>query len=304
MFCVWYTLAVNAIAKRKKVQREILIWYDRNQRNLPWRGTTDPYAITVSEVMLQQTQVDRVKPKYVLWLKTFPTVSSLAKAPLRKILTLWSGLGYNSRAVRLRLLAREIKGKHHGQWPTDVVTLKTLPGFGSYTAGAVAAFAFGRRVGIIDTNVRRVMHRIFLGLKNISPIELQKVVEAIVPAGRHGGTWHHAVMDFGAMICTSRRPRCLECPVRQWCRAYPAILEPVSPSPAQGKIRFIDTDRFWRGRIIAMLTSQASIDQGVLFTRLQLLGKLSLVRFQAIVGQLLAEKLLRKNARGRIQIGY
>src|SRR4051812_19383931 len=179
----------------------LLEWYAREARDLPWRRTRDPYAILVSEVMLQQTQVARVVPRYEAWLERWPTAKSLAAAPVADVLAEWVGLGYNRRALRLREACAVVA---RAGWPRDAEGLRRLPGVGPYTAAAVASFAFGQRVAAVDTNVRRVAQRI-----GVAPAEL-------LPERRHAD-WNQAAMELGARVCRARAPSCDGCPAAPWC---------------------------------------------------------------------------------------
>lgn len=278
--------------RERRIQHTILRWYRRHGRDLPWRRTRDPYAILVSEVMLQQTQVDRVKPKYRAWMRNFPTVGRLARVSLKNIMRVWSGLGYNRRAVYLRQAARAVATIHHGRFPTTVDELKKLPGVGPYTAGAVAAFAFGQRVDIIDTNVRRVISRLFFGLAGpSSPPQLRRQVIELVPRGQAAGEWHHALMDLGARICTSRRPACPRCPVRSWCRAYPRILK-VPARPRSARHPFNQSDRFWRGRIVRLVTADGPYTERQLRRVLQADGQMPRPRLRYLLRGLTAHGLI------------
>ena len=229
----------------------ILDWYDARGRSLPFRGTRDPYAILVSEVMAQQTQIDRVGPKWSEFLATFPSVRALAAASLADVLRAWAGLGYNRRALNLWRAARVIVERHDGRLPDDVDALAELPGIGPYTARAVAAIAFGRAVGAIDTNVRRVVGRVAGAIGH----DLQDLADAIVPANRPAD-WTHAVMDVGATFCRSTSPRCPECPVRTWCRhaaapdGRPGGSGARVPGRRSGGGPFHRTSRWLRGRIL------------------------------------------------------
>ncbi len=185
------------------VQRRILAWFSVHGRDLPWRRTLDPYAILVSEVMLQQTQVGRVVPRYEAFLERFPALSSLAAADTPELLRSWSGLGYNNRALRLRQAARIVEREHDGRLPDREASLLALPGVGRYTARALLVFGWNRPVAAVDTNVRRVLiHE--LGLDpGITDRELDGVATHMVPAGR-AREWHHALMDYGASVLSSR----------------------------------------------------------------------------------------------------
>ena len=211
-----------------------LDWYARSRRDLPWRRTTDPYAILVSEVMLQQTQVARVVPRYLEWLARWPTVEALAAASRADVLAQWVGLGYNRRAVALHEAARVVA---RDGWPAD---LTTLPGVGPYTAAAVASFAFGAQVAAVDTNVQRVASRLGHG----SP-------QALLAPGR-AAEWNQAAMELGATVCTARAPRCEACPVAEWCASAGAPERAARGRPAE---RFEDSNRWVRGRIVAALAA-------------------------------------------------
>jgi A/G-specific adenine glycosylase len=182
------------------VEARLLTWFDEHGRDLPWRRTRDPYAILVSEVMLQQTQVSRVVPRYLAWLARWPAVDALAEAPLAEVIREWQGLGYNRRAVNLHRAAQRIAAEG---WPDD---LTELPGVGTYTADAVARFALDRPVLPVDTNVRRVLER---------------------TGGEFGAASAHALMDLGATICLARVPRCGQCPLADGCPSRGTRYEPL-----------------------------------------------------------------------------
>jgi A/G-specific adenine glycosylase len=223
----------------------LLAWYLAHGRDLPWRRTRDPYAVLVSEVMLQQTQVARVVPRYEAWLRRWPTAGSLAGAASADVLREWVGLCYNRRALRLRdacaVVARD-------GWPRTAEGLRALPGVGPYTAAAVACFAFDEQVAAVDVNVARVASRLGEG-----PGEL-------LPHGR-AAAFNHAMMDLGATICTARRPRCEACPVATECASAGAV--PAPPPRVAARRRFEDTDRFARGRIVAALAAGTPLPQGL-----------------------------------------
>ncbi|MDX6691806.1 MAG: A/G-specific adenine glycosylase [Solirubrobacteraceae bacterium] len=216
----------------------VLAWYDREGRDLPWRRTRDPYAILVSEVMTQQTQVARVVPYYTRWLARWPTVAALADAQPADVVSAWVGLGYNVRALRLQAAARVVA---RDGWPRDTAGLLSLSGIGPYTAAAVSAFAFGERVAAVDTNVRRVAQRI-----GTTPDDL-------LPQRRHVD-WNQAAMELGATVCTARAARCDACPAAPWCASRGLV--PAAPKPARGpRERFAGSDRWARGRIVAALVA-------------------------------------------------
>jgi A/G-specific adenine glycosylase len=209
---------------RRRFRRRLLEWYRRNGRDLPWRQTSDPYHILVSEVMLQQTQVDRVLPKYDEWLTKYPTLAALAAADESDVSETWRPLGYNVRPRRLHAIARESVARYGGTLPSDEATLLSFKGIGAYTAGAVRSFAFGQRAAILDTNVARVLFRVFVGRGTPKAHAMRRhlwsVSRTVLPM-RHVFDFNQALMDFGATLCTARKPKCLLCPMREGCAAYP-----------------------------------------------------------------------------------
>jgi A/G-specific adenine glycosylase len=215
---------VPAPAARQLFRRRLLDWYRKNGRDLPWRRTSDPYHILVSEMMLQQTQVDRVLPKYYEWIEKYPSLRALAAAPVEDVSETWRPLGYNIRPRRLHDIARESVERYDGRLPSDEETLLSFKGIGEYTAGAVLSFAFGQRAAILDTNVARVLYRVFVGRGDQKAHAMKKhlwaVSRAVLPQ-RHVFDFNQALMDFGATLCTARRPKCLLCPMRAGCTSYP-----------------------------------------------------------------------------------
>jgi A/G-specific adenine glycosylase len=217
--------------ERRRFRQRLLTWYRANGRDLPWRKTDDPYHILVSEIMLQQTQVDRVLPKYAEWLVKYPSFETLASAPEADVTATWYPLGYNVRPKRLQSIAREAVANYGGQLPDDEETLLSFKGIGAYTAGAIRSFAFRQRAAILDTNVARVLFRIYVGKgdpkSHAMKRHLWKLSETLVPI-RHVFDFNQALMDFGAMICVARNPKCPVCPMSKGCRAFPF-------KPAAGK---------------------------------------------------------------------
>lgn len=207
-------------------QRLLLEWYERAGRKLPWRETNDPYAILVSEMMLQQTQVDRVLPKYGEFLERFPTLAALAEAPTAEVIRAWAPLGYNMRAVRLQAIARQVVAEYQGQIPATVDELLTLKGVGRYTAGAISCFAYHQQVATVDTNIRRVLYRLFVGIEKpeapMRDAETWKLAEAALPPGE-AYRWNQALMDLGATVCTAAAPACETCPMQQVCCAFQEV---------------------------------------------------------------------------------
>ena len=202
--------------------RKLLAWYARAGRDLPWRRTRDPYRVLVSEFMLQQTQVTRVAEYYPRFLERFPDLGTLARAPARAVREAWDGLGYYARARNLHALAKHVTRRHDGTLPDKPEELRELPGVGPYTAGAVASFAYEKPVPAVDTNVARVIRRVFFGRATGSvqrATQLWRLAAALVPRnGKRAWKFNQAVMELGALICVARRPKCPECPVRSVCR--------------------------------------------------------------------------------------
>jgi A/G-specific adenine glycosylase len=242
--------AFDPAATRRALQR----WYRANGRHsLPWRLTRDPYAVLVSEVMLQQTQVNRVLPHYQAWLERWPTFEALAAAPTAEVIRQWRGLGYNRRALNLHRLAIAVTEQHGSVLPLGS-TLRSLPGIGAYTEAAVRCFAFGETVPVADTNIARVLARLLCGAPSdtdLAPREVTNAALALLPA-RDGRAHNLALMDLGALVCTARSPRCEDCPVRRMC-AWRAHGRPDSSNRRPPAARFESTSRFARGRIVDYL---------------------------------------------------
>ncbi len=238
------------------LQSALLTWTTTARRDLPWRRTRDPWAVVVSEVMLQQTQVARVVPRYLGFLDKFPTPAACAAASPADVVRSWAGLGYNRRAVSLHRMATAVVERHGGRLPEDLSSLLALPGIGGYTARAVLTFAFEADVGVVDVNAARVVARV--AGRSLSAGEVQARADALVPAG-HGWAWNQAVLDLGATICTKRSPRCGTCPVAQWC-GWRTSAGPGGPDPAVGSAgtggtqsTFAGSDRQGRGRLVDAL---------------------------------------------------
>jgi A/G-specific adenine glycosylase len=208
---------------RRRFRQRLLTWYRRHGRDLPWRKTSDPYHILVSEIMLQQTQVDRVLPKYTEWLEKYPSLQALAEAHEHDVTQTWRPLGYNIRPKRLQSIAREAVERYDGRLPADEATLLSFKGIGQYTAGAIRSFAFRERAAILDTNVARVLFRVFVGKGDPKAHAMTKhlwsVSAAVLP--RDVFDFNQALMDFGAMVCSARNPKCLLCPMSKGCRSFP-----------------------------------------------------------------------------------
>jgi len=215
---------------RQRFRRRLLAWYGVHGRDLPWRRTSDPYHILVSEVMLQQTQVDRVVPKYHEWIEKYPSLRALAGADVEEVSQTWRPLGYNIRPVRLHSIARESVVRYGGALPSDHETLMSFSGIGAYTAGAIRSFAFRQRAAILDTNVARVLFRVFVARGDPKAHATRKrlwaISEALVPH-KHVFEFNQGLMDLGALVCTARRPKCRVCPMNRLCRSFPSLAPAV-----------------------------------------------------------------------------
>lgn len=215
----------------------LLHWYDEHRRDLPWRSApgagADPYRVWLSEVMLQQTRVETVRPYFARWLERFPTLEALAAAPLDDVLKQWEGLGYYSRARNFHRAVREVAERYGGEVPGDPEAFRGLPGVGRYTAGAVMSIAFGREEPLVDGNVRRVFAR-WTDAAEPADAELWSLAAALVRGGRPGDL-NQALMELGATVCVPRAPRCGACPVRGWCGAYARGTQEERPAPRRAK---------------------------------------------------------------------
>lgn len=251
----------------------VLAWYDDHARDLPWRRPgTSPWGVLVSEVMLQQTPVVRVEPAWRAWTTRWPTPADLAEAAPAEVLRAWDRLGYPRRALRLRECARVIVERHAGEVPAAPEELLALPGVGTYTAAAVAAFAFGRRTVVLDTNVRRVLGRAFRGLAlpppSIVRAEHELAAACLPRPAEESVRWNVAVMELGALVCTARSPRCAACPLATTC-AWLAADRPADEHAARRRTQaWHGTDRQVRGRIMAHLRT---LGDGASSTRAEVL---------------------------------
>lgn len=246
----------------------LLEWYRPRRRAYPWRRTRDPYAVLVSEVMLQQTQAPRVVAPYARFLARFPSVSALAAAPRSEVVRAWEGLGYNRRAVALSLAARAIVLEHDGRIPSDPAALRRLPGVGPYTAAAVGSIAFGRRLAAVDTNVRRIVARVHLGTEahDVEPGRSWALAESWVDSA-DPGSWNQALMDLGREVCRPR-PRCGECPLSTGCRFLERGLEPSSPRRRPGAGVFQGSSRQVRGGVVRVLRERPAATIGAIADRI------------------------------------
>jgi A/G-specific adenine glycosylase len=208
----------------RQFQQRLIRWYGRHARDLPWRRTRDPYHILVSEIMLQQTQVERVLDYYEPFLQRYPTIETLAASSEPQVREAWEGLGYYARARNLHRTAQQVTTFHDGKLPDDAERIRRLPGIGRYTAGAVLSFAYGKDAAILDTNAARVLRRVFgvrrRGTKARLQTRLWELAEQVTPPGK-ADRFNQAIMDLGATVCRARTPACPRCPVRAVCRSAP-----------------------------------------------------------------------------------
>lgn len=254
----------------RQFQKEVLDWFAKNGRTLPWRQTTDPYHILVSEIMLQQTQVDRVIPKYEAWLRQFPTVEHLASTSPATVIQAWSGLGYNRRALFLQKAARAIAER--GSFPTQYAELVTLPGIGPYTAAAVLSFAFNADIALHDTNIKRIYQLIIFG-DQVEPTDKQvtEVAEQFLPQG-HSRVWHGALMDIGTIIAKGRgaaQQQALLVDLFPILKNFPLPQLSDQPLKRPKQSEFKSSRRYWRGRIIAKLAQSQSLTKAEVTAYLQ-----------------------------------
>lgn len=260
--------------------RDLLLdWFGREGRVLPWRRTRDPYRILVAEIMLQQIQVARAIPFYEAFVERFQDIVSLANAALSDVIRVWGDLGRYRRIVYLHRTAQIVVEEHAGVIPGDVAVLRTLPGVGPYTAGAIACFAYELDVAFVDTNMKRVLHRALIGPERLErPVKeaaLQRLAEQLLPAGQ-AWRWNSALMDLGATVCKPRNPGCGTCPLRQICRSAEAFLmgreSPVAVRRTP-PYRFEDSNRFYRGRVLAALRALPVAENSASEIELEDLGR-------------------------------
>jgi len=251
-------------AEESAVIKAILFWYKKNGRAaLPWRQTRDPYKVLVSELMLQQTQVSRVVPKYNAFIKRFSTIESLARADRTDVLRHWQGLGYNNRAVRLHTLTKLVVSEHDGKLPKNYDGLQKLPGIGPYTAGAVIIFAHDTPAPCIDVNIKRVLARISFE-KNIAVEDIDGLALHLITASGAPHDWNSALMDFGSSICTARDPLCGTCPLRATCKSKGVRSDETDASKKQSK--FAGSVRWYRGQVLKALLENKTLTREELQT--------------------------------------
>lgn len=238
------------------LHERVLGWYAGNARTLPWREHPTPWAVMVSEFMLQQTPVNRVLPVFERWMTSWPTPAALAAASTGDAVRAWGRLGYPRRALRLHAAATAIVDQHGGLVPSTLEALRALPGVGDYTAAAIASFAFGQRHAVLDTNVRRVLARVVDGSElppaSLTRDERARAEELLPGDDATAATWAVAVMELGALVCTSTNPRCAACPVEDLCAWVQAGRPPYDGPPRRAQT-YAGTDRQCRGRLLAVL---------------------------------------------------
>ena len=290
-----YARRVSTFVELDSVRAGVLTWYATAKRDFPWRGTRDPYAVLVSEVMLQQTQASRVADRYVRFVARFPTAESLATASPAAVLAEWTGLGYNRRALALQRAAGEVSTRG---WPSDVAGLERLPGVGPYTARAVASLSFGIPVGVVDTNVRRWLLRRFGGPDEAR--RLQSLADSLALDGRGGevAAWTHATMELGAAVCRARAPLCGTCPIGDGCPSRGAA--PWVPVPRQAPLR--GSDRAVRGALVRDLAAAPAHALAEPAARSGIGPALDDDRWERIVDGLERDGLVHRSG-GRLRLG-
>ncbi len=279
---------------------QLIAWFDAQARDLPWReaGTT-PWGVLVSEVMLQQTPVYRVAPVWTEWMARWPRPSSLAAETPGTVVRAWGRLGYPRRALRLHSAATAIAAQHDDVVPAEVDVLLALPGIGAYTARAVAAFGYGHRVPVVDTNVRRVVARALHGMADSGPPSTSRDlsdVDSVLPEVQ-AARFCAALMELGAVVCTARRPRCVDCPVASDC-AWIRAGRPTATGPGRPAQRFAGTDRQVRGLLLDVLRAAAD---PVPRTRLDVVWQDALQRDRCL-GSLLVDGLVEQTCDGRFAL--
>lgn len=254
-----------------RVRESLEAWWTVSARDLPWRfGRTTPWGVLVSEVMSQQTPMGRVVPYWEAWMRAWPDAAALAAASTAEVITAWGRLGYPRRALRLQECARVVGERHHGELPKSYDALTSLPGVGDYTASAVMSFAYGERVAVVDTNIRRVLSRVFLGCESLGGTarrQDRELAAAVLPDDRPdsdgaapghpwerpSAVWNQAVMELGALVCTARGPLCDSCPLRDRCAFLAAGRPGLGEGRTRPRQRFQGTDRQVRGKVLAAL---------------------------------------------------
>ncbi len=288
-----------------RFQTAVYRWYRRHGRSLPWRGERNPYRVLLSEVMLQQTQVNRVLEKYPFFLRRYPTLRALAKARRADVIRVWKGMGYNNRAVRLHQLAHMIVTGHDGRVPSTEKELTALPGIGRYTARAVLNSSFGVPVPIVEVNIQRLFSRHFWRMTDrtdkVSLLRVEARAASVFPS-RRGYDWNQALMDLGATVCTSRSPQCTRCPVAASCKSRTRMGTARATHAKREPSLYGVPDRIYRGRVINRLRA---LKDGHTVS-LEILGSIILPHFtlrnetwlRRLLAKLEREGLVRLHTRG------
>lgn len=243
---------------KELIENELFAWWNRNARDLPWRfGRTTPWGVLISEVMSQQTQMSRVVPYWLAWMEVWPDAASLAGASTAEVITAWGRLGYPRRALRLQECARVVAQQYDNELPRTYDELLALPGIGDYTASAVMSFAFGGRIAVIDTNIRRVLSRVFLGVEShggsATRQERELAARVLPKDAKASVTWNQSVMELGAVVCTAKNPLCEQCPLADSCTFLAAGRPGLGEQRTRPRQRFQGTNRQVRGMILNAL---------------------------------------------------
>ncbi|RSX53425.1 adenine glycosylase [Bifidobacterium goeldii] len=249
---------MSDIERSEPIRRKLAAWWEANARDLPWRfGRATPWGVLVSEVMSQQTQMSRVVPYWQTWMHAWPDAAALADATTAEVITAWGRLGYPRRALRLQECARVVRDQYADELPRTYDELTGLPGIGDYTASAVMSFAFGARIAVIDTNIRRVLSRVFRGEESLGgaakPAERQLANRVLPDDAAQSVTWNQSVMELGATVCTAKNPLCDSCPVRDDCAFLAAGRPGLGERHTRPRQRFAGTDRQVRGLVLNAL---------------------------------------------------
>lgn len=249
---------MSDIEQAESIRRKLAAWWEVNARDLPWRfGRATPWGVLVSEVMSQQTQMSRVVPYWQTWMRAWPDAAALADATTAEVITAWGRLGYPRRALRLQECARVVRDQYADELPHTYDELIGLPGIGDYTASAVMSFAFGTRIAVIDTNIRRVLSRVFCGEESLGgaakPAERQLANRVLPDDAAQSVTWNQSVMELGATVCTAKNPLCDSCPVRDDCAFLAAGRPGLGERRTRPRQRFAGTDRQVRGLVLNAL---------------------------------------------------
>lgn len=285
----------------QQVIASLLSWYrEHGRHSLPWRHTRDPYRILVSELMLQQTQVSRVQPKYEAFTSAFPTIGALAHASRHTVLTHWQGLGYNSRAVRFHALAKLIASGRAGKLPETRDELMALPGIGPYTAGAVIIFSQRKPSLSVDVNIERVLKRVFFTPKAAPrKAEVDALQLRLITASGKPHHWHAALMDIGSAICTARKPKCASCPLLKQCNTRGVRPDEMRAVPKQS--RFPGSTRWWRGQALKTLLQGPIKERHLLHRIKERPDADDEARFEAAIAAMIAEGIIERH-RGDLRI--